>query len=118
MTIFTRAFWRYAGERAIKTFAQVLLASLTVGDAVPMAGIEEMPWLAALSIAAAATLISVLTSITAYTGPSQEATQRVTETAEDIRIDAHGASADDATMAFPTIGDEPHAPISTTPSSR
>jgi len=69
MTIFTKAFWRYAGERAVKTFAQALLGVLT---GTQIAGVGSVGWLAALSMAGIATLVSVLTSVTAYSGTSAE----------------------------------------------
>lgn len=54
----TKQFWFDTAERAIKTFAQSLLAVLVVG--VP---IWEIDWLGALGIAATATVMSVLTSV-------------------------------------------------------
>lgn len=54
----TKQFWFDVSERAVKTFAQSLLAVLAVG--VP---IWEIDWLGALGIAATATVISVLTSV-------------------------------------------------------
>lgn len=45
-------------ERAVKTFAQTLLASLTVASA-----LEDVNWGAAISTATLAALISFLTSI-------------------------------------------------------
>lgn len=54
----TTQFWKDLAERAVKTFAQSLLAVLTVG--VP---IWELDWQGALGISATATVISALTSI-------------------------------------------------------
>jgi hypothetical protein len=45
-------------DRAIKTFAQVLVSTLTVG-----VGIFDINWKGALGLTATAVLISVLTSI-------------------------------------------------------
>lgn len=59
--MFTKQFLFDALERALKTFAQTLLATLTVGGATT--GIHELPWVAALSIAATATVLSLLTSV-------------------------------------------------------
>lgn len=53
-----KSFWKDLTERAIKTFAQTLLAVLAVG--VP---VWEMEWVSALGIAAGATVLSVLTSV-------------------------------------------------------
>lgn len=58
MTIFSKAFWLGATERALKTFAQSLVAALVVG-----VGVLDIDWVGALSVAAAATLASLLTSV-------------------------------------------------------
>jgi hypothetical protein len=60
MSIYARAsFWSGLIDRAIKTFAQSLLAAFTVG-----VGILDIDWKGALGIAATAVLASVLTSFT------------------------------------------------------
>jgi len=61
MKIFTLEFWQYAGERAIKTFAQAAIASLGVGSA----GLFAIDYLGLLSLAGGAALLSILTSIVA-----------------------------------------------------
>lgn len=59
MSIYTRAsFWSGVFDRAVKTFAQSLLATFVVG-----VGILDIDWKGALSIAATAVLASVLTSL-------------------------------------------------------
>nr|DAS29595.1 MAG TPA: holin [Caudoviricetes sp.] len=59
MSIYARAsFWSGVRDRAIKTFAQVLVSTLTVG-----VGIFDINWKGALGLTATAVLISVLTSI-------------------------------------------------------
>lgn len=57
--IWTREFWIHAGERALRTFAQALLASIGTGAV----GITQVDWVAGLSIGATAAVVSVLTSI-------------------------------------------------------
>lgn len=58
--MWTAEFWKRAGERAAKTFAQSLVASLGVGAASP---IWELGWAEALGIAGTATVLSALTSV-------------------------------------------------------
>lgn len=56
------AYWSFAGERALKTCAQVALA--TIG--VTAAGIMEVDWLQVLSVSALAGIMSLLTSVLTY----------------------------------------------------
>jgi hypothetical protein len=57
--MFTRQFWTLTAERAVKTFAQALAAVLVASGV----GILAADWTTALSTAAMATLVSVLTSV-------------------------------------------------------
>lgn len=57
--MFTRQFWKLTAERAVKVFAETLAAVLVVGGT----GLLEADWKTALSTAAMATLVSVLTSL-------------------------------------------------------
>jgi hypothetical protein len=57
--MFTAYFWKSTLERAIKSFAQSLLAVVGVGQV----GVLDVSWPMALSTAAMAGLLSVLTSI-------------------------------------------------------
>lgn len=57
--IWTKKFWLGAAERAIKTIAQSLVAVLGVAGT----GLLTVDWVAALSVAGAAGLASLLTSI-------------------------------------------------------
>lgn len=58
--IFTSAFLRGAGERAVKTFAQSLVAVITAAEVI---GILDVDWAGALGAAALAAVLSLLTSI-------------------------------------------------------
>lgn len=57
--MFTREFWVGAAERALKTVAQSVVAVLGVGAV----GVLSVDWVQTLSVAAAAGLASILTSI-------------------------------------------------------
>jgi len=61
MKIFTLEFWSYAGERAIKTFAQAAIAALGAGSV----GLFSIDYAGLFSVSAGAALLSVLTSIVA-----------------------------------------------------
>ena len=54
-----KAFWKASAERAAKTFAQSLIAVGLVGAT----GVLDVDWVGALSAAALATLLSVLSSV-------------------------------------------------------
>lgn len=56
--MWTKVFWLDTLDRSIRTFAQALLSTLTVGTA-----IYELDWTAGMGIAATAAAASVLTSI-------------------------------------------------------
>ena len=56
--MFTLAFWKATAERAVKTFAQALVAVLA-----GVYGLTDVDWATSLSAAGLATLLSVLTSI-------------------------------------------------------
>lgn len=58
-SMFTREFWVGAAERALKTVAQSVVAVLGVGAV----GVLSVDWVQTLSVAAAAGLASILTSI-------------------------------------------------------
>ena len=58
-TLWTRDFWEATGERAVRTFAQSLLATLSVAGV----GVVDADWGQALSVAAMAAVLSVLTSV-------------------------------------------------------
>ncbi|MFC7308016.1 holin [Streptomyces monticola] len=53
------AFWKDTAERAVRTFAQALVAVLTAGAT----NLLDVDWAAALSTAGMATVLAVLTAI-------------------------------------------------------
>lgn len=57
--MFTKEFWTYAGERAIKTVAQSALAFLGTGSV----GLFTIDWFSLGSVSLGAGLLSILTSI-------------------------------------------------------
>ena len=57
-----KAYWDFAGERAIKTVAQVAVA--TIG--VTAAGIIDVDWAQVASVSALAGVMSLLTSVLTY----------------------------------------------------
>jgi hypothetical protein len=60
MKILSIEFWKdYAGERAIKTFAQTAIATLGGGSI----GLLAVDWAGLFSVSAGAALLSILTSI-------------------------------------------------------
>ena len=56
------AYWAFAGERAIKTVAQVAIATIGVGAV----GILDVEWGQVASVAALAGIVSLLTSVLTY----------------------------------------------------
>jgi hypothetical protein len=63
MYLFTLAFWNYSFERMVKTVAQVAVAALTATTFIPT---EGDAWETIGLTSAIAALVSVLTSLTAY----------------------------------------------------
>ena len=61
-----KKYWDYAGERAVKTVAQVAIATIGVGAA----GILEVDWVNVASVSALAGIMSLLTSVLQYDRPS------------------------------------------------
>lgn len=58
-----KQYWAYAGERAIKTFAQTALGVITAGGAL---SIIELDFAQMLGVSGLATLMSLLTSVLQY----------------------------------------------------
>lgn len=76
MFLFTKDFWTYAFERAVKTVAQAAVALITAeafglfnGDA----------WLNVASVAGMAGIVSVLMSLTAYSAVNNNADMKALE---------------------------------------
>lgn len=61
MTDSMKAFLKDTGERAVKTFAEMMVADIAVGQ-----GFEDIDWLRTLSVAGVATLLSILMSVASY----------------------------------------------------
>lgn len=57
--MWTKAFWRAAAERSIKTFAQTAAALLVAAGT----GLLDSDWQSTASVAGMAALLSVLTSV-------------------------------------------------------
>lgn len=55
----TQDFWKAAAIRAIKTFAQAMVAQIGAGSI----GVVQFDWLGALSVAAMAAVLSIFTSL-------------------------------------------------------
>lgn len=67
MYLFSKAFWAYAGDRALKTGAQVVIAGVTVST---FAVTDSNAWILIGQTAGVAVLVSILTSLTAYSAAS------------------------------------------------
>ena len=57
--MFTLIFWQATAERAVKSFAQALAATLGAGGI----AFQDVDWVLALSVAGMTALLSVLTSL-------------------------------------------------------
>lgn len=77
------AFWKAAAERMVRTFAQVLIATLGLETA----GIVHANWVEGLSLAGGAALLALLTAVAASgAGPSGPG---LTETTSTDRAISH-----------------------------
>ncbi len=56
--LWSKNWWKAAGTRAIKTFAQTFVSSVAIGMA-----ISEINWLTVASVAAVASVLSLMTSV-------------------------------------------------------
>lgn len=57
-----RAYFDFAGERAVKTVAQVAIATIGVNAV----GLLDVDWVQVLSVSALAGIMSLLTSVLTY----------------------------------------------------
>jgi hypothetical protein len=57
-----KAYWNFSAERAVKTVAQVAIATIGVGAV----GILDVEWGQVASVAALAGVMSLLTSVLTY----------------------------------------------------
>ena len=57
-----KAYWNFSAERAVKTMAQVAIATIGVGAV----GILDVEWGQVVSVAALAGVMSLLTSVLTY----------------------------------------------------
>jgi hypothetical protein len=57
--MWTASFWKQGAERALKTFAQVMVTFLVVGET----GFLDVDWTQAASVSGVAAVASVLTSL-------------------------------------------------------
>lgn len=62
MTLLSKAFWTYAGERVIKSFAYSLNGLLVTNGV----GLIQIDWLGALSVAGLAALSSLLVALSSF----------------------------------------------------
>lgn len=113
--IFTLAFWRGAGERAIKTFFQVFVAvvTLSVGtDLIPAKGLEGVPWVTVMSVSALAALLSLATSIgnASFTAGSVAPVVTVTASGTSVSADAKYA-VDETVPAEPSASSADVVPV-------
>jgi hypothetical protein len=80
----TKQFWMDLAERAGKTFAQALVAVLTVQG---VSGVLDVDWPRALSVAALAAIVSSLTSVASYK-VGNSGTASLTDAVEPARVGA------------------------------
>lgn len=76
MYLFTKEFWGYALERAVKTIAQAAVAVIT-GEAFGL--FDGDAWLNVASIAGMAGIVSVLMSLQSYSAVNNDADMKALE---------------------------------------
>jgi len=98
----TTAFWKDAAVRAVKTFAQAVLALMTTGSV----GLTHLDWLTVLNVAGAAALASVLTSITSLSNVGTSSTGKHVDTGP-VTADPHPLVAPDPAPLPTTVDATP-----------
>jgi hypothetical protein len=76
MFLFTKDFWTYAFERAVKTIAQAAIALITA-EAFGLFNGEA--WINVASVAGMAGVVSILMSLTAYSAVNNDADMKALE---------------------------------------
>jgi hypothetical protein len=90
----TLDFWKATAERAVKTFAQALLALLGTGSV----GITSLDWLGMVEVAATAAVASALTSLASLSTVAPVEAEKPVQ--EPWQGDGHGLPHD---TALPSI---------------
>jgi hypothetical protein len=80
--MFTGLFWKDTAERAVKTFAQALLALFLVAPNTPLLAFD---WPSALGLAGTAVVISFLTSVVSGVATKDKSTVSPASFAPDKR---------------------------------
>jgi hypothetical protein len=62
-----KEYWGFAGERSVKTVAQVAIATIGVGAV----GLLDVDWTQVASVSALAGIMSLLTSVLTYDKPGK-----------------------------------------------
>ena len=77
--MFTKLFWKDAGERAISTFAQTAIA--IIGVAAPLSGMDlaDVNYIPVLMVSSLAAILSILKSVGAATKSGTESASLSTE---------------------------------------
>lgn len=106
MYLFTKKFWVYAFERAVKTIAQAAIALITA-EAFGLFNGEA--WLNVLSVAGMAGIVSVLMSLQSYSAVNNEADMKVLDSLVD-RISRKTIAVEQAADQLRSVNVPPSAP--------
>lgn len=116
MNIWSKSFWKGAGERALKTFIQTYLAVLVLGagaDGVGVSlGVLDVDWLGAGSVALLAAIVSLGTSL----GNTEFVAGRNTTPSEDwvpdeTELEEPDDLPDDDPDDYPELTEVTYAPV-------